>query len=76
MAIVSWCVHQTPYLAKQSTNTSGTSHTMIEFIRIYHSATSAPPYTRCVCVPTTLKALDIQLFWAQLLTGYSFVTQE
>lgn len=49
---------------------------MIEFIRIYHSATSAPRYIWCVCVPPTLKALDIQLIRVQLLKEYRFVTQE
>lgn len=47
---------------------------MMELIRIYHSAMSAPCYTRRVYVPITLKAIDIQLFRGQLLKGYRFVT--
>lgn len=45
---------------------------MIEVIRSYHSATSTPRYTRCVCVPITLKALDIQLLRVQVLKKKSF----
>lgn len=76
MAPLSWYRPSDPITCKAIDQYVGTFRTTIEFIRIYHSAVLASSYIRCVCVPAALKALDIQLFRAQFLKGYSFATQE